>query len=206
MIKVYDYYKKDDSCTTLYSPAIIEHLNITCENKACTCSVNSNCPDNKRIHDLIKISEHDYSQGKNKLQDLMCFDTKLNHVFVGKVIDYKLLNKNLLYKIESTRTYRENGPKITKTVVLVFNQECTERLDIKVSNEPYLFFLNGTNYIATGENQENILTIYPSKRSMIYSLSKQVNSASQNSINKYLDEINKSIAKGILDCKGSAAL
>jgi hypothetical protein len=97
--------------------------------------------------------------------------------------------------------YREKGPQITKIIVLVFNQECTANLDIKVSNEPYLFFLNGTNYIAKGDNREDILTIYPTRKSMIYSLPKQANTAdSQNNIQKYLDEINKNIAKGKL-CK-----
>ena len=149
---------------------------------------------------MVKISEHNYSQGKNKFQDLVCLDEKLSHVFIGKVVDYKLLSNNLLFKIEQLRKYREKGPQITKTIVLVFNQECTGKLDIKVSEEPYLFFLNGTNYIAKGENDESILTIYPSRRSMIYSLSNQLNTGSHQNVNKYLDEINKNIAKGILEC------
>lgn len=189
----------DDSCTTLYSPAIIEHLNITCENKACTCSVNNNCPDNKRIHDIIKISEHDYTLGKNKFQNLLCTDQKLAHVFTGLVVDYKLLHNNLLFKIQTEKRYREKGPKISKTVVLVFNQECTGNLDMKV-NETYLFFLNGTSYIAKSERGEEILTIYPTRKSMIYSLSKNA-AGSQNSVVKYLDEIDRHIAKGFLSCQ-----
>lgn len=161
--------------------------------------MNNNCPDNKRIHDIIKISEHDYTLGKNKFQDLLCVDQKLGHVFTGRVVDYKLLHNNLLFKIESDKKYREKGPKISKTVVLVFNQECTGNLDMKVSNEPYLFFLNGTSYIAKGEHTEDILTIYPSRKSMIYSLSK--NAGGQNNVVKYLDEIDRHIAKGFLSCQ-----
>ena len=160
--------------------------------------MNNNCPDNKRIHDVIKISEFDYKLGKQKLQDLVCEDKNLGHVFLGRVVDFKLLYNNLLFKVESTMKYREKDPKITKTVVLVFNQECAGNVDIKVSNETYLFFLNGTNYIAKGENREDILTIYPTRKSIIHSLSKQ---GGQNIILKFLEEINKSIARGHMICE-----
>lgn len=163
--------------------------------------MNNNCPDNKRVHDVIKISEHDYALGREKFQELVCSDKNLGHVFTGRVVDYRLLQNNLLFKIESLIKYRERGPQLTKTIVLVFNQECTGTLDVKVSNEPYIFLLNGTNYIAKGENREDTLTVYPSRKSMIYSLSKQLNAGSQNTIASYLDEINKKIAKGHLICK-----
>lgn len=176
-------------------------MNITCDNKACSCSVNNNCPENKKLNDIVKISEQDYSKGKNMFQELVCKDDKMSHVFTGKVVDYKFLNNNLLFKVESSKKYREKGPKLTKTVVLVFNQECTGTLDIKVSNESYIFFMNGTNYIAKGENTEDILTIYPSRKSMIYSLSKDI--GNQNNINKFLGEIDRLIAKGHLVCKES---
>ena len=151
------------------------------------------------MQDIIKISEHDYTLGKNKFQNLICVDKQLGHVFTGRVVDYKLLQNNLLFKIESDKKYRAQGPKISKTVVLVFNQECTGNLDMKVSNEPYLFFLNGTSYIAKGEHSEDILTIYPSRKSMIYSLSKNI--GGQNNVVKYLDEIDRHVAKGFLSCQ-----
>lgn len=103
----------DDTCTALYSPnRVIEALNVTCDNVACNCAVDRNCPSSTKLDELGQIAQMDRPQAKRKLKQLICDRQRFSSVLVGKVVAKKAMNGFILLRVaiqDDLRTNDANG-------------------------------------------------------------------------------------------------
>jgi hypothetical protein len=93
VVRVYDYYSPDDSCTQLYSPTRFTELLETtdCKTSVCRCARDNNCPQFKPLLLLGEIAVKQVIQSRDKLISLVC-DDKYAFVWVGRVQSGKRLN------------------------------------------------------------------------------------------------------------------
>ncbi|CAG2182540.1 unnamed protein product, partial [Oppiella nova] len=73
MVKVYDYYHKDHSCSQLFTPSrLSEYIETKCNSEVCECAKRENCPTAKALVEIGKIAEMRVVRARTMFEDLVC--------------------------------------------------------------------------------------------------------------------------------------
>jgi len=173
VVKVYDYYHKDHSCSQLYTPTrISEYIETECNSDVCQCAKRENCPISKSLVEIGNIAEKRMVRARELFEELVC-SPKYHYVFSGHFVQ---LNNTMhgfkLVKFNTNISFKGNLGN-SDSLWLRLNRECNDFSTI-VGREAIIFghsngntrHLNGssiiydiTNEYKSDETRNNILDL-----------------------------------------------
>ncbi|XP_054153932.1 complement C3-like [Oppia nitens] len=174
MVKVYDYYRKDHSCSQLFTPSrISDYIETKCNSEVCECAKRENCPTAKSLLEIGKIAERIVVRARQLFKELVCSD-RYNFVFTADIDGHnktQSLFKFLNLKVNFV--FKGNLSKNDK-FVLTLNPECNDESAVTDGNEVLIFgyfnekigHLNGSsivydisNGLKGDETRSNVISV-----------------------------------------------
>lgn len=148
-VKVYDYYKSDETCSKFYGlNSSSSPIELFCEGNQCKCA-SAECPVNETF---LSVLSGDRTKNRYRIQDIACED----HDFVWKgtvTANYVLAGyRQIEFNVSSViKPGGENEKSLLHNVRVFQSRELCNASDLAVGQEYFIFGQDSEEYTAGGD-------------------------------------------------------